>query len=181
MSDVVALVPVAGLSGLDPSFVEHAVALLVAADSVDDVVVLAEPGFTVPGYDVRVLSGSTVDVAHMIAAEAGVVLVHDPMRPLMPSNVVDRVVHAVLAHGRPVVPVLPCSDTVKVLDPSGVVIDTLDRATLRVSQTPLGYPARMVLDGTVVPGEVPAGALTVAGDPSGRRLASAVDRAMIRS
>lgn len=185
MSDVVALVPVAGLFGLQGisavSFAEQAVTRLRDADSVDDVVVLAAPGFTLDGYDVRVLSGTTVDVARSLAAEIRVLLVHDPLRPLMPSNVVDRVVRAVLEHDRPVVPVLPCSDTVKLLGPGDVVIDTLDRATLRVTQTPIGYPAHLIIAGTVVPGEVPADALTVLGDPSGRRLASAVDRAMIRS
>lgn len=180
MSDVVVLVPVAGLTGRSrlpaPAEVEQAVSRLRAADAVDEVVVLADPGFRLSG--VRVLTGSLPDAARAIAADAGVVLVHDPLRSRMPADVVDRVVRAVLDHDRPVVPVLPCSDTVKLLDSSGVVLDTLDRATLRVVQTPIGYPARMIADGGVVAGQVPVDALTVLGDPSGRRLVDDVARAM---
>ncbi|HVV24927.1 MAG TPA: 2-C-methyl-D-erythritol 4-phosphate cytidylyltransferase [Pseudonocardiaceae bacterium] len=193
MSDVTALVPVAGLAGQRASdgapgesalvpldgvpLIVHAVRRLRAADSVDDVVVVADPGFALSGLDV--LTGPLADVARTVAEGSRVVLVHDPLRAFVPAALVDRVVHAVLEHGRPVVPVLPCSDTVKRLDPSGVVLDTPDRAGLRVAQTPLGYPAGVLVDGSVTAGRVPAGALTVAGDPKARRLAGAVDRAMI--
>jgi 2-C-methyl-D-erythritol 4-phosphate cytidylyltransferase len=193
MSDVVALLPVAGLSGrhaptgvsalslLDGrSLVERAVTRLLTADSVDEIVVIADPDVEIRGLDIRVVSGTTADIATVLARDFGVVLVHDPLRPLIPANVVDRVVAAVLKHRLPAVPVLPCSDTVKLLDASGVVIDTLDRTALRVTQTPIGYPAELIVDGVVVAGEVPVTALTVTGDPAGRRLATAVDRAMIR-
>ena len=115
------------------------------------------------------------------AAQPGVqvVLVHDPLRAYTPTDVVARVVREVLATGRPVVPVLPCSDTVKRLDDADVVIDTPDRGGLRVVQSPIGYPAESITSGAVVPGTVPAGALTVVGDPLARRLASPVDIVMI--
>jgi hypothetical protein len=54
------------------------------------------------------------------------------------------------------------------------VIDTPDRTGLRVIQTPLGYPARMI--GSV--GAVLPGAHTVPGDPAARRLAGSVALAM---
>ena len=73
-----------------------------------------------------------------------VVLVHDPLRAFAPPSSIRRVVEAVLVADTPVVPVLPCSDTVKLLDDHRVVIDTPDRAGLRVVQTPLGYPARLI-------------------------------------
>jgi 2-C-methyl-D-erythritol 4-phosphate cytidylyltransferase len=202
MSDanVVVLVPVAGLasqassggarvgSALRPvygvSLVVHAVRRLLAVDSVDDVVVLADTQSDVgdmldADVNVRVVSGSFADVARERAAHATVLLVHDPLRAFTPPEVVNRVTAAVLEHRRPVVPVLPCSDTVKRLDSSDVVIDTPDRAGLRVAQTPIGYPAELISRGVVVPGSVPAGALTVAGDPRARRLAGAVDVAML--
>lgn len=200
MSDanVVVLVPVAGrvsqrahdgaqgdpalLPVHDAPLVVHAVRRLFAADSVDDVVVLAEDPSDVDGLphlDVRVVTGSIPETSRRIAATAKIVLVHDPLRAFVPADVVDRVVGAVVEHHRPVVPVLPCSDTVKRLDAADVVIDTPDRAGLRVAQTPIGYPAELIADGTVAPGSVPAGALTVAGDPRGRRMAGAVDLAML--
>jgi 2-C-methyl-D-erythritol 4-phosphate cytidylyltransferase len=100
-----------------------------------------------------------------VAVEPGirVVLVHDPLRVAAPPDVVARVVKSVLTSGRPVVPVLPCSDTVKRLDDSGVVIDTPDRSDLRVIQSPIGYPAELISSGVVVPGTVPSGALTIDG------------------
>jgi 2-C-methyl-D-erythritol 4-phosphate cytidylyltransferase len=199
MSDVhvVAVVPVAGrvnqrardsasggsalLSVHDVPLVVHAVRRLRAAASVDEIVVLPEHVSDMDGLrlDARILTGSLADTTRDLAATASVLLVHDPLRAFVPVDVVDRVVQAVLAHRRPVVPVLPCSDTVKRIDPSGVVMDTPDRSGLRVAQAPVGYPAELIADGSVVPGTVPAGALTVAGDPRARRVADAVDLAML--
>jgi 2-C-methyl-D-erythritol 4-phosphate cytidylyltransferase len=135
---VVALVQVAGCTGL-------------SADVIDRLVEVSEPDL--------------VASAVAVAAEPGVrvVLVHDPLRTMTPPEVVARVVESVLASGRPVVPVLPCSDTVKSLDDADVVIDTPDRSALRVIQSPIGYPAEMIASGVVVPGRVPAAALTIDG------------------
>jgi 2-C-methyl-D-erythritol 4-phosphate cytidylyltransferase len=191
MSDVnvVALVPVSGRAGLGEidgvPVVLLTVRRLIGAASVDRVILLPESGVDIPSAvsdagDVVVVSGSAVSAcAAEVAARAGVVLVHDPLRPFTPVDLVDRVVRAVLADGRPVVPVLPCTDTVKQVDDDGVVMDTPDRAWLRVVQSPIGYPARLLSSGAVVAGDVPAGALMVAGDPLARRVASAVDLVMI--
>lgn len=105
------------------------------------------------------LVASAVAVAS--APDVRVVLVHDARRSGTPFEVVARVVESVLASGRPVVPVLPCTDTVKLTDESGVVSDTPDRRELRVVQSPIGYPAAMITSGAVVPGTVPVGALTL--------------------
>jgi 2-C-methyl-D-erythritol 4-phosphate cytidylyltransferase len=126
---------------------------------------------------VRVVSGSITDVAALVSPEARVVLVHDPLRPFAPVELIERVVDAVLRENAPVVPVLPCSDTVKRLDDADAVVDTPDRAGLRVVQTPLGYPAELIRSGAAVPGAVVAGAVLVAGDPAARRLAGPVDLA----
>ncbi|HEX5406038.1 MAG TPA: 2-C-methyl-D-erythritol 4-phosphate cytidylyltransferase [Pseudonocardiaceae bacterium] len=166
MSDarVVALVPVSGRAGQD-ALCQAAVARLTPAAGRVDVLPAAE----------------LVDRARSAASSPGVrvVLVHDPLRAYTPSDVVARVVRAVLTTGRPAVPVLPCSDTVKRLDDADMVIDTPDRADLRVAQSPIGYPAGSIVSGLVVPGTVPAGAVPVAGDPLGRRLAGPVDTVMI--
>jgi 2-C-methyl-D-erythritol 4-phosphate cytidylyltransferase len=193
MSDVhvVALVPVTGRAGSGAAdgvpAVQLAVRRLISTASVDRVILLPESelDFSVSAVldagDVRVVSAALPEYAAAVAAQPGVrvVLVHDPLRAFVPVDVVDRVVRAVLANGRPVVPVLPCSDTVKQTDDAGVVIDTPDRAWLRVVQTPIGYPAELISSGAVVAGEVPAGALMVTGDPRARRVASAVDLVMI--
>ncbi|HEX5116462.1 MAG TPA: 2-C-methyl-D-erythritol 4-phosphate cytidylyltransferase [Pseudonocardiaceae bacterium] len=95
-----------------------------------------------------------------------VVLVHDPVCGELSSVVASRVVREVVATGRPVVPVLPCSDTVKRLDDSAVVMDTPDRGELRVVVSPVGYPAELITSGAVVAGRVPVGAVTIDGGPA---------------
>lgn len=141
MSDalVVALVPVTGRPGSAarlPAAVSRV--LVVPADVADRAVdVVADP-----------------DVA--------VVLFHDPATGSVAA--VEPVVEHVLATGRPVVPVLPCSDTVKRLDDADVVIDTPDRDELRVLRSPLGYPADLVRSGAVRVGTVPVGAVTIVVD-----------------
>lgn len=142
---------------------------------------------------VAVAAGSLAAVcAAELASERSnvqVVLIHDPLRAFTPPELITRVVTAVLASERPVVPVLECSDTVQRLDGDGRVEQTLDRAGLRVAQTPVGYPAAMIRSGAVDFAAVNntavdvgwplAGAGTVPGDPAARRLAGPIDLTMM--
>lgn len=71
-------------------------------------------------------------------------LVHDAARPLTPRRVFDRVLTALRAGHRNVVPVLPVSDTVRTLtsqQPEEVVSlgAPVERARLRAVQTPQGF------------------------------------------
>lgn len=71
-----------------------------------------------------------------------VVLVHDAARPLVPPELVRRVVLAVRSGHGAVVPGLPVTDTVKQVRPDGdaeLVTGTPDRAMLRAVQTPQGF------------------------------------------
>jgi 2-C-methyl-D-erythritol 4-phosphate cytidylyltransferase/2-C-methyl-D-erythritol 2,4-cyclodiphosphate synthase len=88
----------------------------------------------VPGGDTRARS-----VASGLAALGAFdhVLVHDAARALVPAGVIDRVLAATLAHGA-AIPVLPVRDTVKQDDGEGFVARTVDRAPLRLAQTPQG-------------------------------------------
>jgi 2-C-methyl-D-erythritol 4-phosphate cytidylyltransferase len=160
----------------------HAVRRVADSGSVDRIVVVA-PEFEMDGELTELLAEFGVSFVPVVpgsfAPTVRVVLVHDPLRAFAPPSLTRRVVDAVLAADTPVVPVLPCSDTVKLLDDHRVVIDTPDRAGLRVVQTPLGYPARLIRSGAVVLGDVPPGANTVPGDPAARRLAGPVALAMV--
>lgn len=69
-----------------------------------------------------------------------IVLVHDAARPLAPPEVFTRVVDEVRRTGDGVIPALPVNDTLKRLDPNGVVISTEDRTALSAVQTPQGFP-----------------------------------------
>lgn len=132
----------------------YAVRALAAARLVDRVVVAApydevsEVSALLAGNvpaDVLVVAGGATrqeSVALALAAlddEVDVVLVHDAARPLAPSELVDRVAAAVQEGAPAVVPGLPVTDTVKRVDASGVVTETLDRTALRTVQTPQGF------------------------------------------
>ena len=66
------------------------------------------------------------------------ILVHDAARPLASSALLDRALTAVTSTGA-AIPALPLADTVKRVDASGRVVETLDRATLRAVQTPQAF------------------------------------------
>ena len=81
-----------------------------------------------------------------LTAEApDLVLVHDAARPFVTPDLVDRSVAAGRAHGA-AVPGIPVTDTVKVVDPRGRVIETPDRARLRAVQTPQAFAYPALLD-----------------------------------
>ncbi|MFS8038487.1 bifunctional 2-C-methyl-D-erythritol 4-phosphate cytidylyltransferase/2-C-methyl-D-erythritol 2,4-cyclodiphosphate synthase [Xanthobacter sp. AM11] len=67
-----------------------------------------------------------------------IVLVHDAARPHASPDLVARAI-AAARHAAAAIPVLPVTDTVKRLDASGVVAETLDRARLRTVQTPQAF------------------------------------------
>ena len=78
-------------------------------------------------------------------APAPVLLVHDALRPLAPPALAARVVAELLDTGcAAVVPVLPLTDTVKLVDADDLVTATPDRAGLRVLQTPLAVRSELV-------------------------------------
>jgi 2-C-methyl-D-erythritol 4-phosphate cytidylyltransferase len=82
--------------------------------------------------------------------------VHDAARCLTPVSVIQAVTHAVLGGQRAVVPVLRVVDTIKQVDPHGRVVGTLDRATLRVVQTPQGFAGDLLRQAH----QAPAGPVT---------------------
>jgi 2-C-methyl-D-erythritol 4-phosphate cytidylyltransferase len=78
---------------------------------------------------------------HLAPEPDAPLLVHDHRCPLASATVTDRVLTA-LAEGHAVVaPVLPVTDTVKQIDETGAVLDTIDRQALRTAQHPRGFRA----------------------------------------
>ena len=167
MSHAVALVPAAGrgvrLGSAVPKALQqlrgetllgHAVRRLAAAPSVSHVVVAAPPGaerevrrllHPVTGAGITVVAGGAERQASVAAALAAappdyeIVLVHDAARPLIPSDLCERVIDAVRHGHDAVVPVLEMVDTVKQVDSAGQVVATLERSALRRVQTPQGF------------------------------------------
>lgn len=138
---------------------QHAARRLVMSGQVDDLVVTAPAGheraFRALVPEAIVLTGGATrqeSVAAALAAlhpEADVVLVHDAARPLASPELVSRVVAAVRAGHRAVVPGLPVTDTITAVDPAAdgatAALGTVPRAGLRAVQTPQGFD-RALLD-----------------------------------
>ncbi|MGV0907387.1 2-C-methyl-D-erythritol 4-phosphate cytidylyltransferase [Mycobacterium novum] len=168
MASTVAVVPAAGSgvrlgAGIPKAFfllggqtlVERTVAVLRESGVVDQVVVAVPPDRTdeaklILGSKAMVVAGGenrveSVRLALASAGEPDFVLVHDAARPLTPVDLVVRVVEALHAGHRAVVPALPVSDTIKAVDANGVVLGTPERAGLRAVQTPQGFAADLLL------------------------------------
>ncbi|MEO0023930.1 MAG: hypothetical protein RL196_371 [Actinomycetota bacterium] len=80
-----------------------------------------------------------------IAPATEIILVHDSARALTPPTVFKRVIESVRNTGLATIPVLPIVDTIKRVA-GEVVLDTVDRQTLRIAQTPQGFQAFELLE-----------------------------------
>ena len=76
-----------------------------------------------------------------VPAAATIVCVHDAARPLASPVLFDAVVAAVHGGADAVVPAVPVTDTIKVVDAAGTVVATPDRTTLVAVQTPQAFRA----------------------------------------
>jgi 2-C-methyl-D-erythritol 4-phosphate cytidylyltransferase len=147
----------------------HAVRTLVAAPSVDVVVVAAPADAVVEvaglldggllddvavgaGAELHVVAGgatrqeSVAEALAMLADDVDVVLVHDAARALTPVSMVERVVAAVRGGADAVVPAIDVADTVKHVDADGHVTGTLERSGLRAVQTPQGFRREVLVE-----------------------------------
>src|ERR1700676_2781339 len=73
------------------------------------------------------------------------VLVHDAARPFASAALISRGIAAAGARGA-AIPVLAIADTVKTVDPSGIVTGTIERAQLRLVQTPQAFAFATLLE-----------------------------------
>lgn len=134
------------------SLLLHAVQRLRAAALVDAVIVAVPAGcegqvaaeLSVVPAVVTVTGGATRQdsvraALRALTADVDVVLVHDAARPLAPVALIEAVTAAVLRGAPAVVPGVPVDDTVKRVGPTGLVLDTPPRETLRAIQTPQGF------------------------------------------
>jgi 2-C-methyl-D-erythritol 4-phosphate cytidylyltransferase/2-C-methyl-D-erythritol 2,4-cyclodiphosphate synthase len=135
------------------TLLERSVAAFDAHPRIDEIVVVVPPGTAdapVPATATpqRVVAGgarrqdSVAAGFAAVAADAGVVLVHDAARPFVTPEVIDRAIDGALASGA-VIPAVPVHDTVKQVDRSGgagdVIVATLPRETLFLAQTPQAF------------------------------------------
>ncbi len=129
---------------------------LEASDWIDQIVVAVPPGWEEPAIllaeeigcgkcSASVTGGVTRAASVRLALaevpdDAAVVLVHDAARPLLPEQVIERVLTALNEGWDGAVPALPIADTVKRVEADRVV-ETLDRTELVTVQTPQAFLA----------------------------------------
>ncbi len=77
-------------------------------------------------------------LAHPSLDEADVVLIHDAVRPLASIALYNTVAQAARTHGA-AIPVIAVTDTLKRVDDLSVIIETVDRSSMRRAQTPQGF------------------------------------------
>lgn len=78
-----------------------------------------------------------------LPAECTTVLVHDAARPLVSEAMIRRVI-AEAKQGNAAIAALPVVDTLKRVDESGVIIETVSRERLWRAQTPQGFPRTLI-------------------------------------
>src|SRR5438045_4881724 len=76
-----------------------------------------------------------------VPADAVVVLVHDAARPLLPEDVIERVLAPLSEGWDGAVPGLPVADTLKRVGADGAVEETVSRDALYAVPTPQAFPA----------------------------------------
>jgi 2-C-methyl-D-erythritol 4-phosphate cytidylyltransferase len=134
------------VDGLLESGVVDRVVVAVPADRTDRAkLILGRTATVVAGGANRVDSVARALNAVVDPEEPDFVLVHDAARALTPPDLVVRVVELLRAGHPAVIPVLPLSDTVKVVDANGAVLGTPERAGLRAVQTPQGFATSLLL------------------------------------
>jgi len=180
---------------------------LEASAWVDAIVIVAPPGWEEPSILVAEELGCSKVVSCVAGGEtraesvragvaevghdAAVLLVHDAARPVLPEEVLERVLTALNEGWDGAVPVLPLVDTVKRVRDSQVV-ETLPRGELVAAQTPQAFVApvlREALAGDLA-GATDCAALvearggrvtTVAGDPRLLKVTDAADLELVAS
>jgi 2-C-methyl-D-erythritol 4-phosphate cytidylyltransferase len=73
------------------------------------------------------------------------VAVHDGARPLVTPELISQGLEAARQHGAAIAAV-PATDTVKRVDASGVITDTLDRSSLWLAQTPQVFRTSLLIN-----------------------------------
>jgi 2-C-methyl-D-erythritol 4-phosphate cytidylyltransferase len=128
---------------------------------IEGIVIAAPPGWEEPaillaeelgaGKVSASVTGGPTRTASVRAAmegvpqDAAVALVHDAARPVLPEEVIERVLAPLSEGWDGVVPGLPLADTVKRVS-DGRVVETLDRDALVAVQTPQAFIASVLRD-----------------------------------
>jgi 2-C-methyl-D-erythritol 4-phosphate cytidylyltransferase/2-C-methyl-D-erythritol 2,4-cyclodiphosphate synthase len=151
--------PKAFVTLAEKTLLEHALENIAQVPAVEQLIIAVPAGHeaqtaeladaALAGLSVRfdiVVGGETrqqsiANALEVIDPELEIVLVHDAARALAPASLFVRVASEVRRSGLSAVPLMKIADTVKRIE-GNVVRETVDRNTLRASQTPQGFVAK---------------------------------------
>ena len=133
---------------IDKTLVEHAVANLAPVAQL--LIVTAPAGYEkeykkLLGEEVEVITGGVLRSDSIRIAIAKIpnnyeyVLVHDAARALASTRLASEVINQLIRGQQAVIPTLEVVDTIKEVDNQGYVRNTLNRASLKIVQTPQGF------------------------------------------
>lgn len=154
------------------TLIEHALANI--RDIAEVVVIAAPAGFegefrkVLSDPSVIIVAGgalrsqSVANALRVLPDQINYVLIHDAARPFAPKELAERVLTELRAGEKAVVPALDVVDTIKVIDSTGYVVATPDRATLRAIQTPQGFAIDVIKQAHAAGGDATDDAALVA-------------------
>jgi 2-C-methyl-D-erythritol 4-phosphate cytidylyltransferase len=108
------------------------------------------PSLRIPAEGFHVVQGgrerrdSVRNALDAVPDSAGIIVIHDAVRPFITSALVADCIRAAEAHDA-VTAMRPLKETVKVVSDS-VVVSTPDRSTLWITQTPQAFRREIILD-----------------------------------
>ncbi|MBQ9032093.1 MAG: 2-C-methyl-D-erythritol 4-phosphate cytidylyltransferase [Parasporobacterium sp.] len=73
------------------------------------------------------------------------VLIHDGARPMIRPEAINEILACTMQYGAAIA-AMPCTDTIKIVDPEGAIVSTTDRALTWAAQTPQAFRASEILD-----------------------------------
>lgn len=136
-----------------------------------------------------------LDALATLDPDTALVLVHDAARPLVPAEVVVRVLAALEGGAGCVVPVVEVEDSIRLVAPDDSTSSPVDRTALRRVQTPQGFRAGLLREAHTRAIGSPAVATddaslvealgtpvtTVPGDPLGFKVTRALDVVLVEA
>jgi 2-C-methyl-D-erythritol 4-phosphate cytidylyltransferase len=78
-----------------------------------------------------------------LAKAVDIVMIHDGVRPFVTRAMIEDSIHSAERFGAVVV-AMPVKDTIKMSNPDGTVLKTLDRESLWQTQTPQTFQAKVI-------------------------------------
>lgn len=80
-----------------------------------------------------------------VGEDCDIVLIHDGVRPFISGSLLRLMIREAAAHGAATAGV-PVKETVKRVDPEGIVVETLDRRALWLAHTPQAFRRSVILE-----------------------------------